>query len=313
MNFDSKIFVAGYRGLVGSAIYRELIRQGYQNIIIAESGELNLCHGDEVAGFFQRESPEYVFLAAARVGGIMANIEKPAEIICENLMIQTNVIDACQYFGVKKLVFLGSSCIYPNNISDRKILPSDMLAGELEPSNRAYAIAKIAGIEMCRAYKKQYGFNSISLMPCNIYGENDNFDYRSSHVVPALIRKFHNAKVNGDKSVVLWGSGKPWRELLHSDDLAKACIIAMERYNGDDVLNVGQGMDIPISEIAQMIACTVGYEGTIEWDATKPDGTYRKLMDSSVINRLGWYPVVSLTEGFEKTYKWFKSVYVGEK
>lgn len=304
MNKDAKIYVAGHRGLVGSAILRKLQANGYTNLVYKTSQELDLRDKSQVDRFFQEEKPEYVFLAAAKVGGIFANNEYPADFIRDNLMIQTNVIDAAYRNSVKKLLFLGSTCIYPK-FAPQPLKEEYLLTGELEPTNEPYAIAKIAGIKMCQSYNRQYGTKYISVMPTNLYGPNDNFDLHTSHVLPALIHKFHEAKENNALYVEVWGTGTPRREFLYSDDLADACVFLMNNYEGNEIVNVGVGEDIPIKELAEKIKAVVGYEGEIQFDTTKPDGTPRKLVDVSKINALGWKATISLEEGLQKAYKWF--------
>jgi len=304
MNKDAKIYVAGHRGLVGSAILRKLQADGYTNLIYRTSKELDLRDRNQVDKFFEEEKPEYVFLAAAKVGGIVANNEYPANFIRDNLMIQTNVIDAAYRNGVKKLLFLGSTCIYPK-FAPQPLKEEYLLTGELEPTNEPYAIAKIAGIKMCQSYNRQYGTKYISVMPTNLYGPNDNFDLHTSHVLPALIRKFHEAKVNNAPYVEVWGTGTPRREFLHSDDLADACVFLMNNYDGNEIINIGVGKDISIKELAEKIKEVVGYQGEIKFDTTKPDGTPRKLVDVSKINALGWKASISLDEGLQKAYQWF--------
>jgi GDP-L-fucose synthase len=304
MNKDSKIYVAGHRGLVGSAILRKLQADGYTNLVYRTSQELDLRDKNQVDRFFEEEKPEYVFLAAAKVGGIVANNEYPADFIRDNLMIQTNVIDAAYRNGVKKLLFLGSTCIYPK-FAPQPLKEEYLLTGELEPTNEPYAIAKIAGIKMCQSYNRQYGTKYISVMPTNLYGPNDNFDLHTSHVLPALIRKFHEAKENNAPYVEIWGTGTPRREFLYSDDLADACVFLMNNYEGNEIVNVGVGEDISIKELAEKIKSIVGYEGEIIFDTTKPDGTPRKLVDVSKINALGWKASISLDEGLQKAYQWF--------
>lgn len=304
MDKKSKIFVAGHRGLVGSAILRRLQSEGYKNLIIRTKEELNLTNQEAVERFFQHNKPEYVFLAAAKVGGILANATYPADFIRDNLLIQTFVIDSAYRHGVKKLLFLGSSCIYPK-YAPQPIKEEYLLTGQLENTNEAYAVAKIAGIKMCQAYRRQYGFNAICLMPTNLYGPGDNFDLKNSHVLPALLRKFHEAKMKGEKQVVIWGSGKPRREFLYVDDLADAAIFLMQCYESEEIINVGVGKDITISELAALIKRIVGYEGEIIYDDTKPDGTPQKLLDVSRLFSLGWQPKTSLEEGIRQTYAWF--------
>lgn len=304
MNLDSKIYVAGHRGLVGSAITRNLQENGYTNLVFRTSGQLDLTKRDQVDAFFEEEQPEYVFLAAAKVGGIVANNNFPADFIRDNLMIQTNVIDAAHQNHVKKLLFLGSTCIYPK-LAAQPMREDSLLTGELEPTNEAYAIAKIAGIKMCQAYNRQHGTNFISIMPTNLYGPNDNFDLNSSHVLPALIRKFHEAKLNNAPTVEVWGTGTPKREFLYSDDLADAAIYLMNTYDGSDLVNVGMGKDISIKELAEKIGGAVGYRGEIVFNTSKPDGAPRKLVDVNRLTNLGWTAKISLDEGLEMAYTWF--------
>lgn len=304
MNLDSKIYVAGHRGLVGSAITRNLQENGYTNLVFRNSGQLDLTKRDQVDAFFEEEQPEYVFLAAAKVGGIVANNNFPADFIRDNLMIQTNVIDAAHQNHVKKLLFLGSTCIYPK-LAAQPMREDSLLTGELEPTNEAYAIAKIAGIKMCQAYNRQHGTNFISIMPTNLYGPNDNFDLNSSHVLPALIRKFHEAKLNNAPTVEVWGTGTPKREFLYSDDLADAAIYLMNTYDGSDLVNVGMGKDISIKELAEKIGEAVGYRGEIVFNTSKPDGAPRKLVDVNRLTNLGWTAKISLDEGLEMAYTWF--------
>ncbi|MCQ5363552.1 GDP-L-fucose synthase [Anoxybacillus salavatliensis] len=304
MDKNAKIYVAGHRGLVGSAILRKLQADGYTNLVYKASQELDLRDRNQVDRFFEEEKPEYVFLAAAKVGGIVANNEYPADFIRDNLMIQINVIDAAYRNGVKKLLFLGSTCIYPK-FAPQPLKEEYLLTGELEPTNEPYAIAKIAGIKMCQSYNRQYGTKYISVMPTNLYGPNDNFDLHTSHVLPALIRKFHEAKENNAPYVEVWGTGTPRREFLYSDDLADACVFLMNNYEGNEIVNVGVGEDISIKELAEKIKNIVGYKGEIKFDTTKPDGTPRKLVDVSKINALGWKASISLDEGLQKAYQWF--------
>jgi GDP-L-fucose synthase len=304
MEKTSKIYVAGHRGLVGSALVRKLTSEGYTNLVTRTRAELDLLDSKSVADFFATEKPEYVFLAAAKVGGIMANKTYPADFIRENLIIETNIIDAAHRSSVKKLLFLGSSCIYPK-LAPQPIKEEYLLTGLLEPSNDAYAIAKIAGIIMCQSYRRQHGSNFISVMPTNLYGENDNFDLETSHVLPAMIHRFHEAKVNNAPSVTLWGTGSPMREFLHVDDLAEACLHLMENYDGEEIVNIGTGEDITIKELAETIKAVVGFEGNLEWDTTKPDGTPRKLLDVSKLHSLGFKHNIDLREGIERTYQWY--------
>ena len=301
MDSESRVYVAGNTGLVGSAIVRTLHWKGYTNILSSPSHHWDLRNQMDVERFFRVNEPEYVYLAAAKVGGIGANAYYPGHFIYDNLMIQTNVIHAARKFGVKKLLFLGSSCIYPK-FAEQPITEDQLLGGHLEPSNDSYAIAKIAGIKMCQAYRKQYGFNAISLMPTNLYGPNDNYDLDSSHVLPAMIRKFHEAK---DK-VTLWGDGSAMREFLYVDDLAEAAFKCMVSYDSEEIINVGTGKDISIKELATTIADVVGFKGEIVWDTSKPNGTPRKVLNVDKIKSLGWEPKVGLREGIEKTYELYK-------
>lgn len=308
LNKDSKIYVAGHKGMVGSAIIRNLEAKGYKNIIGRSSKELNLIRQEDVEKFFEDEKPEYVFLAAAKVGGIHANNIYPADFIYNNLMIELNIIHSAYKFGVKKLLFLGSSCIYPK-MSPQPIKEEYLLTGELEPTNEAYAVAKIAGIELCKFYRKQYGCNFISIMPTNLYGINDNFDLATSHVVPALIRKFHEAKINKYNEVIIWGTGEPKREFLYVDDLAEACEHLMLSYSDSNPLNVGTGIDFKISEIAEMIKKEIGYFGKITYDKEKLDGTPRKLLDVSKIQKTGWKHKVKFIDGIKILYEWYLENY----
>lgn len=305
MDSDSKVFVAGNRGLVGSAIVRNLICKGYKNIYAAPRTHFDLRDQNNVEKYFEVNQPEYVFLAAAKVGGIKANSDYPAQFIRDNLQIQTNVIDAAYRHGVNKLLFLGSSCIYPK-FASQPITEDQFMTGTLEPTNDAYAIAKIAGIRMCQAYYQQYGFKAISLMPTNLYGPNDNFDLETSHVLPAMIAKFHNALNHSENwEVKLWGDGSAMREFLHVDDLAEACYTCMQEYDEDGHINIGTGEDVTIKQLAEIIADVVGYDRYINWDATKPNGTPRKVLNVDKIKSLGWQPKISLREGIEKTYEWY--------
>lgn len=304
MDKNSKIYVAGHNGLVGSAICRQLEKQGYKNIIKHSHLELDLTKQEDVESFFKEEKPEYVFLAAARVGGIKANDTYPADFIMENIKIEFNVIDSAFRNNVKKLLFLGSTCIYPKNCP-QPIKEEYLLTSELEKTNEAYALAKIAGLKACSYYKKQYGANFISAMPCNLYGIGDNFDLKNSHVLPALIRKFHEAKIKNLDTVEVWGTGKPLREFLFSDDLGEACIFLMNNYNGNEHINVGFGTDLSIKELAEIIKELVGFKGRIVFDTSKPDGTFRKLTDITKIKNLGWSPKTSLRDGIQIVYKWF--------
>jgi len=302
MNKDSKIFVAGHKGMVGSAIVRHLESQGYSSIITVDKKDIDLTSQAETNIFFNSNEPEYVFLAAAKVGGIHANRTYKADFIYKNLMIQTNVIDAAWSSGVKKLLFLGSSCIYPK-MCPQPIKEEYLMTGALEPTNDAYAIAKIAGIKMCQSYNEQYGTEFISAMPTNLYGPNDNYDLENSHVLPAMIRKFHEAKLSGKESVEIWGTGTPKREFLYVDDLAEACVFLMNEYSGIEIVNVGTGEDVTIAELAYGVSKAVGYEGRIEFNPEMPDGTPRKLLDVSKMKSIGWTAKTGLREGIEKTYR----------
>ena len=306
MDSNSKIFVAGHKGLVGSAIVRNLKAKGFTNIITVDRNQIDLTNLTAVKMFFLLEQPEYVFMAAAKVGGILANRDYPADFIYENLMIQSNIISCAAESEVKKLLFLGSSCIYPK-FAEQPITEDQLLSGHLESSNEAYAIAKIAGIKMCQAYRKQHGLNAISLMPTNLYGPNDNFDHNSSHVLPALISKFHGSLEKSKHWVVkLWGDGSPMREFLHVDDLAEACYTCMEKYDSEEHINVGTGEDVSIKELAETIVDVVGYKNDYEWDTSKPNGTPRKVLNVDKIKSLGWEPKISLRKGIESTYEWYK-------
>jgi len=305
MNKESKIYVAGHRGMAGSAILRNLREKGYESIVLRTSKELDLRDQKATEDFFEKEKPEYVFLAAAKVGGIQANNVYRAEFLHDNLAIELNVLHSAYKAGVKKLLFLGSSCIYPKN-APQPLRESYLLSGELESTNEPYAVAKIAGIKMCEAYRDQFGCNFIAVMPTNLYGPNDNYDLQNSHVLPALIRKFHEAKINHEATVTVWGSGKPMREFLHVDDLGEACVFLMEKYDGRQFLNVGFGEDISIDGLANLIKKITGYEGKIVFDSSKPDGTFRKLMDSSLIRDLGWKPSITLEAGIRSTYERFQ-------
>ncbi|WP_332237069.1 GDP-L-fucose synthase family protein [Sporolactobacillus sp. KGMB 08714] len=304
MEKDAKIYVAGHRGLVGSAIVRNLEARGCRNLVLRTHAELDLTDYRAVGALFQNESIDYVFLAAAKVGGIMANSSCPAEFIKENLMIETNVIDWSYKTSVKKLLFLGSTCIYPK-FAEQPIKESELLNGKLEPTNEAYAIAKISGITMCRSYNKQYGTRYITVMPTNLYGPNDNYDYMTSHVLPALVRKFYEAKINHDPYVVVWGTGRPKREFLHSDDLADACVYLMDHYDGDEIVNIGVGKELTIRELAEKIKEVIGYTGDIRFDSSKPDGTPRKIVDVTKLSALGWRANISLDQGLKRTYRDF--------
>ena len=304
MNKTASIYVAGHRGMVGSALVRRLESEGYRNLLLRTRQELDLLDQRSVDAFFEKEAPEFVFLAAARVGGIHANSTFPAEFIRENLAIQTNVIHAAYQHGVKKLLFLGSSCIYPK-LARQPITEDQLLSGPLEPTNEWYAVAKIAGLKMAQAYRRQYGFRAISLMPTNLYGPNDHFDLNTSHVLPALLRKFHDAKAANAAHVAVWGTGTPRREFLHVDDLAGAALFLMDHYDAEEIVNVGTGEDLAIRELAAMIGEVTGYRGEIQFDSSKPDGTPRKVLDVSKLSKLGWQAKIGLREGVEKTYAWY--------
>ena len=305
MEKTDKIYVAGHRGLVGSAIVRSLKRQGYETIIGKSHKELDLTEQAAVRAFFEKECPDIVVLAAAKVGGINANNTSPADFAYENMQIQCNVIKCCHDYGVKKLLFLGSTCIYPK-LAPQPIPEDALLTGELEKTNEAYAIAKISGMEMCRFYKMQYGDHFISCMPTNLYGPHDNYELQGSHVMPAMIRKFHEAKVNGAPTVELWGTGKPLREFLYVDDMADACVFLLEHYDGEQHVNIGTGRELTIAQLAELVKKTVGYEGEIVWNSDMPDGTPRKLADVSKLHALGWTHKVELEEGIKLAYDWFK-------
>jgi GDP-L-fucose synthase len=304
MNSSDKIYVAGHKGLVGSALVRSLGRAGFDQLLVRSRAELDLRNQAAVDEFFARQRPQYVFLAAAKVGGIQANDSFPADFLRDNLEVQTNVISAAHRHGARKLLFLGSSCIYPK-FAAQPIQESALLTGALEPTNEWYAIAKIAGLKMCQAYRRQYGFDAISLMPTNLYGPGDNFDLRNSHVLPALIRKFHEGKQSGAAQVEVWGTGTPRREFLHADDLAEACLFLMQGYSSEQPINIGQGDDVSILELAQIVRDVVGYEGRIVFDSSKPDGTPRKLLDVSRMKALGWSARIGLREGIASSYAWF--------
>ncbi len=304
LNHDSRIYVAGHRGLVGAAVTRTLQAQGYQHLVLRTHEELDLTDQGAVRAFFDRERPAAVVMAAARVGGIQANNTRPALFIRDNLLIQDNVIDAAYRAGVAKFVFLGSSCIYPK-LSPQPIKEEYLLTGPLEPTNEWYAIAKIAGVKMCQAYRREFGFKAISLMPTNLYGPGDNFDLQNSHVLPALIRRFHEAKRRGDESLSIWGTGTPRREFLHVDDLADAVVYLLENYDDEPIVNVGWGEDITIRELAELVKAVSGYPGRLVFDASKPDGTPRKLLDTTRLTSLGWRPTIALRAGIESTYAWF--------
>jgi GDP-L-fucose synthase len=306
MQKTSKIYIAGHNGLVGSAIKRNLEKQGFENLICKNREELDLMDEQAVQDFFEKEQPEYVFLAAAKVGGIVANRDYPADFIYQNLKIQNNIIYQAYKNKVKKLLFLGSSCIYPRECP-QPIKEEYLLTGELEKTNEAYAIAKIAGIKMCQSFNKQYGTKFISVMPTNLYGPNDNFDLKTSHVLPALIRKFHEAKIENKSQVEIWGTGKAKREFLHVDDLAEACVFLMGNYEDDDIVNIGTGEDLSIADLADTIKRVVGYQGKTVYDTSKPDGTPRKLLDVSKINNLGWKHKIDLETGIKEAYEWYKN------
>lgn len=308
MKRDSRVYVAGHRGLAGSAILRRLESSGHENLITRTRNELDLRDAGAVESFFETEEPEYVFLAAARVGGILANDTYPVDFLSDNLRMELNVIEAAHRHGVEKLLFLGSSCIYPR-LAPQPMKEEHLLTGELEPTNEPYAIAKIAGIKLCQAYNRQHGTDYISVMPTNLYGPGDNFDLQTSHVLPALIRKFHEAKERGDESVTVWGTGEPRREFLHVDDLADACVYLMDNYSGSEIVNIGVGEDISIRELAELVREVVGYAGGIVHDTTKPDGAPRKLLDVSKLRGLGWEAGVPLRRGVEETCGWFAESY----
>ena len=304
MNEGDRVFVAGHRGLVGSAIVRRLQAQGYRDLLLRTHAELDLRDESAVEAFFAREKPAYVFLAAAKVGGILANSTYPVDFLQDNLRIQLNVVQSAHRHGVTKLCFLGSSCIYPR-LAPQPLREEYLLTGPLEPTNEWYAIAKLAGIKLCQAYSRQYGMRAISLLPTNLYGPGDNFSLRNSHVLPALIRRFHEAKARGDSELVVWGTGTPLREFLHVDDLADACVFLMQGYESDEPVNVGVGEDLSIRALAELVARVVGFEGRLAFDTSKPDGTPRKLLDTSKINGLGWRPRIPLEPGIAETYGWF--------
>lgn len=304
MEKNSKIYVAGHHGMVGSSIVRELKKQGYINIITRTHNELDLCRQEQTEKFFEKEKPEYVFLAAAKVGGIMANMQSPAVFLYENLMIQNNIIECSRKYGVKKLLFLGSSCIYPRK-APQPMKEEYLLDGKPEPTNEGYALAKIAGMKLCEMYNRQYGTDYISVMPCNLYGIGDNFDSEKSHVVPALIRKFHEAKEHGAKEVVIWGTGQARREFLFADDLSDACMFLMNHYSGNDFFNIGSGTDVTIKELAELIKDIVGFQGAIVFDVSKPDGMPQKLLDVTRVKKAGWNYKTNLQEGLKITYRWY--------
>ena len=304
MNKNDKIYIAGHRGMVGGAIKQQIEQRGFNNIITRTRSELDLNNQQAVEDFFTQEKPDYVFLAAAKVGGIHANDTYPADFIRENLQIQTNVIDSAYRSGVKKLLFLGSTCIYPK-MAPQPLKEEYLLTGPLEPTNEWYAIAKIAGLKMCAAYRRQYGFDAISVMPTNLYGPGDNFGLENSHVLPALMRRFHEAKINNDAEVIVWGTGSPRREFLHVNDMVDAVLYLMEHYSDEETVNIGVGGDISIKDVAEMVKAVVGFEGKLTFDTTKPDGTPRKLLDVSKLNQLGWYAKIPLKQGLPETYEWF--------
>src|SRR5437773_3659517 len=304
MDKTDKIFVAGHRGMVGSAVMRRLQADGFKNLLIRDRSELDLMDESAVAKFFLKEKPTIVICAAAKVGGIQANNDYPVQFLLDNLRIQNNVIRSAYDSEVRKLLFLGSSCIYPK-LAPQPIPETALLSGPLEPTNEAYAIAKIAGIKLCQAFSREYGANFISAMPTNLYGPNDNFDLETSHVLAALLRKAHEAKTTGARELVVWGSGKPRREFLHADDLASACLFLLEHYDSPEIINVGWGKDIPIRELAELICDVVGFDGELIWDATKPDGTLRKLLDVTKLRNLGWHATIPLRDGIAQTYDWF--------
>jgi GDP-L-fucose synthase len=305
MDNDSRILVAGANGMVGSAIVRNLESKGYTNIIKGTRDDVDFTNQDETERYFCSEEPEYVFIAAAKVGGIMANSNYKADFLTENLQIQTNLIQQSYNFGVKKLLFLGSSCIYPK-FATQPIREDQLMTGALEPTNDAYAIAKIAGIMMCQAYRQQHGFNAISLMPTNLYGLNDNFDIETSHVLPALIRKFHEAKESNAPYIECWGDGSAMREFLHVDDLAEACYCCMISYDSSEIINIGTGQDLTIKELTELISIIIGYKGEIKWDASKPNGTPKKVLNVDKIKTLGWSPKIGVRQGIYDTYEWYK-------
>jgi len=308
MNESDKIFVAGHLGMLGSAMMRRLQAEGFSNIVTRDRSDLDLADGSAVAKFLAAERPTIVIVAAARVGGIKANNDFPVEFLLENLEIQNNVIRSAYESGVHKLLFVGSACIYPK-FAPQPIPETSLLDGPLEPTNEAYAIAKIAGIKLCQAYSREYGANFISAMPTNLYGPNDNFDLETSHVLPALMRKAHEAKVRKDQKLIVWGTGKPRREFLHVDDLASACVLILEKYDSPEIINLGCGEDISIRELAELICDVVGFEGELAWDTTKPDGTPRRLLDVTKLRALGWKPAIPLRDGIARTYEWFRANY----
>lgn len=308
MTKDSKVYIAGHKGMAGSAIHRKMEAAGYKNFVLRTSKELDLTVQADVQDFFRKEKPDIVVLAAAKVGGIMANIQSPATFLYDNLMIESNVIQASYENGVKKLLFLGSSCIYPR-LSPQPMKEEYLMDGKVEPTNEGYAIAKITGMKLCEMYNRQYGTDFISVMPCNLYGYGDNFDPIRSHVVPAMIRKFHEARINGNPEVVVWGTGNARRELLFTEDMAEACVFLLEKYSGNDFFNVGTGTDVSIRELAELVKDITGYDGEIVYDTSKPDGMPQKLMDCSRLEKEGWVAGTGLREGLEKTYGWYLDHY----
>lgn len=299
MKSDAAVYVAGHRGMVGSALVRLLHARGFTNLLLRTRAELDLCDARAVGAFYEKHRPEYVFVAAAKVGGIGANSAQPVEFLSENLRIELNLIDGAHTAGVKKLLFLGSACIYPK-LAPQPLREDALLTGPLEPTNEPYALAKICGLKLCQAYARQYGTNYVSVMPTNLYGPEDNFDLKTSHVLPAMIRKFHEAKKKGEPSITLWGTGSVYREFLHADDLAEACLFLMEKYDSPELINIGSGTDMPIRELAALIKRVVGFPGQIEWDTTKPDGAPRKLLDVTRLNGLGWCPKIPWKKDFRK-------------
>ena len=309
MHKADKIFVAGYRGMVGSALVRQLQAEGFSNVVTRDRAQLDLTDESAVAEFFSKEKPAIVIDAAAKVGGIKANNNFPVEFLLANLRIQNNIIRSAYESGVGKLLFLGSSCIYPK-FAPQPIPEKALLSGPLEPTNEAYAIAKIAGVKLCQAFSREYGANFISAMPTNIYGPNDNFDLETSHVLAALLRKAHEAKTRNDQKLVVWGTGKPRREFLHVDDLASACLLLLEKYDSPEIINVGCGEDVSIRELAELVCDVVGFDGELDWDTSKPDGTPRKLLDVGKLRALGWKPTITLRDGIAQTYQWFRANWV---
>jgi GDP-L-fucose synthase len=306
MSPADSVFVAGHRGMVGAALVRLLRARGFTNLLLRTRAELDLCDPHAVRAFYEKHRPAYVLIAAAKVGGIWANSTQPVQFLSDNLQIELNLINGAHAVGVKKLLFLGSSCIYPK-LAEQPIREEALLTGPLEPTNEAYALAKICGIKLCQAYARQYGANFISAMPTNLYGPEDNFDLETSHVVPAMLHKFHLAKTKGEKSVMLWGTGSARREFLHVDDVAEALLFLMERYDSPELINVGSGRELSIRELAEMVAKAVGFSGKLAWDTSKPDGTPRKLLDTSKLTQLGWNPQITLEEGLIRTYQWWQT------